>query len=35
LAILVILIPEKNSHKRRAEHSIATDEYLEHGRLVS
>ena len=35
LAILVILIPEKNSHKRRAEHSIASDEYLEHGRLVS
>jgi hypothetical protein len=35
LAILVIMIPDKRHQKRRAEQSIATDEYLVQGRLVS
>jgi len=35
LAILVILIPEKSRQKRRVVRTIATDEFLAHGRLVS
>jgi len=35
LAILVILIPEKRRHERRADQHFATDENLKQGRLVS
>jgi hypothetical protein len=35
LAILVILIPEKKRHERRAEVQMTTGESLMHGRLVS
>ena len=35
LAILVVLIPEKKRQESSAKDSIATDEYLVHGRLVS
>jgi hypothetical protein len=34
LAILVILIPEKRRHERRADHRFATDENLVQGRLA-
>jgi len=35
LAILVVLIPGKRFQERPVKHSITTDEYLVHGRLVS
>ena len=35
LAILVVLIPGNRRQRRRAEHSVATDEYHAQGRLVS
>ena len=35
LAILVILIPEKKRHERRAEAPVSSGENLMHGRLVS
>jgi hypothetical protein len=35
LEILVILIPEKRRHERRADQHFATDENLKQGRLVS
>jgi hypothetical protein len=35
LAILVVLIPDKKRQESSAKDSIATDEYLVHGRLVS